>query len=273
MKEFLIFIVLVLLLSSCGVSYQVFYMEPEKSLRGERLVYENRDIKVGYDLWCEGGNSGFAVYNKTDKPIYVDLENSHFVLNGVAHTYFQNTVYTTGSSVKTRKTSSFGASNTNTSAWGSGARYGSRIYSSSMGYASDHSSVRGGTSTSNTFFGGSNEVQFEHMSSMTVAEKRIITIPPKSMKIFPGFPLNNSLYNPKNFAWETYSYKTFNKRNTLIDVKNIVSYRFKESEIDSNILFENALWLKKIANYRKKDINSEVSNNRNFFISYKKQNL
>lgn len=109
-NRLLLSIGLLVLLSSCVVSYQVYYMQPEKALGVDRLVYENKYIKVGYVLWCEGGNSGFAVYNKTNKPIYVDLENSHFVLNDIAHTYFQNSSHTSGTLVRT----------TNTSVWGSG---------------------------------------------------------------------------------------------------------------------------------------------------------
>lgn len=259
MRILLFLISIVVLFPSCGVSYQVYYMQPEKANRGDKMIFENKDIKVGYDLWCEGGNSGFAIYNKTNKPIYIDLENTHFILNGVANTYFQNQTYTTGSSVTVKNASSVGFRNTNSSVWGSGARFGRTAY------------VNTNSNTSSSSWSIGNETSYTTMSAQTVTEKRIITIPPRAMKIFPGFSINTSLYNVNHFAWENKP-KTFNKVNTLISVNNVIAYRFKESEIDSNILFENGFWLKGIVNHRKKSITKDVSGCRNFFITYKKQN-
>jgi len=35
-------------------------------------VCENSDIKVSYDFWSEDGVTYFSIYNKADKPMYID---------------------------------------------------------------------------------------------------------------------------------------------------------------------------------------------------------
>lgn len=68
-------------MSSC-VMYQSFEMNGGNE-------FENEDIKVTHKFWCPGGNSGFLVYNKTDKPIYIDLSHTHSIINSEAITFYQ----------------------------------------------------------------------------------------------------------------------------------------------------------------------------------------
>ena len=63
--------------------------------QNNNLVYENEDVRVTYNLWAEAGNSSFWVHNKTSTDIVINLNRSHLIINGVAHTYFQNRVFTT----------------------------------------------------------------------------------------------------------------------------------------------------------------------------------
>ncbi len=57
------------------------------------LIYEDDNCIVSYNLWAERGDIGFRCYNKTNSNIYVNLEESFFILNGIAHDYFKNRVY------------------------------------------------------------------------------------------------------------------------------------------------------------------------------------
>ena len=63
-------------------------------LKENLLVYEDENCKVSYNLWNEGGNIGFQFFNKKDKNIYLNLEESFFILNGVSYNYYRNRVFT-----------------------------------------------------------------------------------------------------------------------------------------------------------------------------------
>jgi hypothetical protein len=96
--KLLIFAIFSLLLTSCGTAtfIQVYKTTPidQVVLENNRLVYEDQNCKVSYYFWDEGGNIGFQIYNKTDKMIYLNLEESFFVLNGISYNYYKNRVYT-----------------------------------------------------------------------------------------------------------------------------------------------------------------------------------
>lgn len=86
------------LLTSCVSTnfVQVYKAMPSDKLvmQDDRIVYEDDNCKITYYLWSEGGNIGFQFFNKTDKNIYVKLEESFFILNGIAHNYYKNRVFT-----------------------------------------------------------------------------------------------------------------------------------------------------------------------------------
>jgi hypothetical protein len=67
-------------------------------LKDNLLVYEDQNCRVSYNLWEEGGNIGFRFYNKTNENIYLNLEESFYVLNGMAYNYFKNRTYTNSTS-------------------------------------------------------------------------------------------------------------------------------------------------------------------------------
>lgn len=57
-------------------------------------MYEDGNCQIIYNFWSDGGNAGFSFFNKTDSKIYLNLKESHFILNGVAYDYFKNRTYT-----------------------------------------------------------------------------------------------------------------------------------------------------------------------------------
>ena len=78
-------------LSSCSVKqyYQVATMQsPEVEMRNDgKFVYETADFDIYYDLWADQGSLTFAVYNKTDETLEIDLAKSSLIQNGVASYY------------------------------------------------------------------------------------------------------------------------------------------------------------------------------------------
>ena len=273
MRKFLFLAVVVAMFASCAPSsYQVFSLKPIKANLGDKLVFENEDIKVGYNFWSQYGNSSFAVFNKTDKPIYVDLGNTHFVLNDIANTYFRNRSFSSGSSVTRGHSSSvsFGSGNSNTNvnsnsySSGSASVYGNQVYGSSSGTKNKRIS----TSSSSWGFGISDSYAVSESNSTTTVEQRVIAIPPKSMKIVRGFIVTNNLYTKGGFARRYKETKQYNNQTSPINIKNVIAYKFDELSSD-NILFENVLYLNSICNYKEKELRATP---RDFYIEYKNGN-
>lgn len=91
-----------MLLASCVTNsfYQVYKATPSDTtlLKDNLLVYEDQNCEVFYNLWDEGGNIGFRFYNKSNENIYLNLEESFYVLNGMAYNYYKNRTYTNSTS-------------------------------------------------------------------------------------------------------------------------------------------------------------------------------
>lgn len=79
-------------MASCAPSqyYQVCKTEvsEEMQVKTNSVVYEDENCTVAYDLWSNGGNPGFWFRNNTDEDIYLYLDKSFFIKNGVAYDYY-----------------------------------------------------------------------------------------------------------------------------------------------------------------------------------------
>lgn len=90
---FLSVVALLLLFSSCAVTsyYQLFETSNKDNLKEEdgKLVYENTDVRVTYNLWGDGGRMFFRIYNKTEQILFVNVERSHFIRNKLSLNYYE----------------------------------------------------------------------------------------------------------------------------------------------------------------------------------------
>ena len=87
-----------LLMQSCATEfYQLYSVKPnqETITKTETLFFEDDNCKISYNLWSNGGDIGFDIYNKTDEKIYVNLNDCNFILNGFAYDYYKNRTFTT----------------------------------------------------------------------------------------------------------------------------------------------------------------------------------
>jgi hypothetical protein len=79
----------VLLLASCSQYIQLVETESVgKDAVTKNGVCENGDIKVTYDMWSEDGVTYFSLYNKSDKPMYIDWKRSVFIYNDWKNDYW-----------------------------------------------------------------------------------------------------------------------------------------------------------------------------------------
>ncbi len=226
-----------MMLTSCETTsyFQVYKTVPSDKIvvNDDNLIYEDDNCKVSYDLWGEGGNIGFQFFNKTDKNIYLNLEESFFILNGIAYDYYRNRVFA--------------------SAISSGA-------TTSRGVA-DNKSVTGlnflGLIQTNRI-SATNSVGLMSSSGFSVSynEEKIMCIPSKSSKIISEYIISESLYRDCDlFKYPTkkqIKYKTFSKEQSPLVFSNRIAYSIGQT--DSLIKFENEFYVTEISNYPESEI-------------------
>jgi hypothetical protein len=89
-KSALNFVILLgmILLASCGGQIRLTETESIGKDAVKNSVCENDDIKISYDMWGENGIMYFSLYNKTDKPMYIDWKRSVFIYNDWKNNYW-----------------------------------------------------------------------------------------------------------------------------------------------------------------------------------------
>ena len=210
-----LFSILAMILTSCVVPnyYQIYNADYEGGkLENNRIVFEDKNCRINYNLWNLGGNIGFSIYNKTENDITINLTKTFFVLNGVAYEYFQNRIYSKSSSV---------AASSSTS------RFPNSRYSSSSSTSTSALSSSYGTAYS---------------------EKPMLTIPPKTMILISEFGIVESRYIncglmkfPSQRDIKTLS---FEKKNSPFVFYNLITYISK----GDTLRLENNFFVSEITN-------------------------
>lgn len=82
------------MMSSCALKYTYYQVCQAKPVNAEKIEtttngisYEDENCVIDYSFWAEKGNAGFAIYNKTNKTLCIDMNKSFFVRNGHAFNY------------------------------------------------------------------------------------------------------------------------------------------------------------------------------------------
>lgn len=82
---------LFILFCSCGSYVQVFDTKTENTkIEDDNYVFENDSVKITYDFWREKGLLSFSIYNKLNKPIYVDWKKSSYINKGIKRNYWED---------------------------------------------------------------------------------------------------------------------------------------------------------------------------------------
>ena len=108
MKARILFVFLAItILQSCVVTHQVFEVSSNNVIqKNTEYVFENDSLKISYDLWSyNGGSMKFTLFNKTNKPLYLDWNHSNYIWNGYSVDYWQD--------IETSKNIGVGVRNTN----------------------------------------------------------------------------------------------------------------------------------------------------------------
>lgn len=188
--------------------------------------FSNQDIDIKYDFWSSGGNICFAIKNKTNSIIYIDLSKSFLIKNGIAYDYFLNRTVSSSSTL----TSSKGAG-TSANAFG----YFKSFYRNIPGSISAYEI----SSTAS-----------QQSSSISTKEKTIIAIPPYAAKVFMEYSIMNSRYQNCELYESPSKNKnvsmSFNLINSPVAFTNSICYHIGDNEIDT--IIENQFFINEITN-------------------------
>lgn len=83
MRKNLLLIFGIFLFINCSRKYIQIYDTNIKNAVNNKdyWVYETDSLKITYSFWANKGILSFSIYNKLDKPIFVDWKNSSFIFN------------------------------------------------------------------------------------------------------------------------------------------------------------------------------------------------
>lgn len=214
MKRLLTLFASTLFFASCSTTkyvYQVFQTQSKDvnyNSKRDDYIFEDANVTIDYNFWSDGGEMYFKFYNKSDKPIYVDLNKSHLIHNGEVYDYYSETIKTNSNESFFAKTASYS------------------LYRSALS----------GTSG------------FKTESGTAIKSKSIVQIPPRSYSVFKFYklmiaPVSNCgvLYVAKGEPQK----KTYDDKNSPLTFRNYLSYDFNES-ITNPIVVDNSFWIDEV---------------------------
>lgn len=86
-----LFFALLALIIGCRSYVQVFDTKGSIPYDGEGFyVFENDTVRITYSFWNEKGLMSFSIYNKQDKPLYIDWRKSSYIDNSVKLNYWED---------------------------------------------------------------------------------------------------------------------------------------------------------------------------------------
>ncbi|WP_298157487.1 hypothetical protein [Flavobacterium sp.] len=218
-------------LFSCkGVSYYQIYKTKSSTITtttDKSMRYEDSQCRIDYNLWADKGNAGFTFYNKTEETIHILLDESFYVLNGMAYDYYQNRSFTTSQATVLQTSSSLGLAK--------------------MSWLSLYNSASKTTTTGNT-------------NAVTVTEAKVIAVPPKTARVVSEFEINRTLFRDCELVLYPSSRqvkaRNFSEEDSPLKFYNIISYKVGTDEAVLKV--KNDFYVSEIMNYPEKDVTKTV---------------
>jgi len=201
-----------LMFTSCTSVYQVFETNSnDTKLKNNIYLHENNDLNISYNFWAEGGKVAFKINNKTESPIYIDWDKSHFISNGISFEYWYDV----------EETNSFNSSETSNNS--------KTIITNDIINVLEGNTV--GLSQINSSVIGKNASQ---SLTFKTRPKKNIQIPAKSSIIVSKFSINKTPYfdcdfNLKNTILKSPKSKTFTKDDSPLLFRNYLTYYTNDS--------------------------------------------
>jgi hypothetical protein len=253
MKKLIYLSFIFIFVVSCSTSlynYQVFQSESTNLKRDNNvLVYEDSVCEVSYNLYANKGNSGFTIYNKTDRTIIIDLGQSFFIVNDEAFDYYLNRTYTYFASNSLGRSNSLGYS--------TGVTLGTTTNKTTTNNLNKLTS-----NTSSTGSSSSRSISSGDFSSTTrgneisFSEQQFVKIPAKSSKSFFEYNIvsnrlsicdlsrNPSINKPDSLS--------FTRETSPLVFENRITY-LTDSLFSKSTTIENSFYVSKIINMVESD--------------------
>ena len=81
---------LIIQITSCKQYVQVFNTASNLKVEDRYYVHEDANVRIFYDFWGSRGVMSMSIYNKSDKPIYIDWKKSTYINNSVKINYWED---------------------------------------------------------------------------------------------------------------------------------------------------------------------------------------
>lgn len=252
MKRVLFFICVACLLSSCSMKtyYQVYQTKPvsETGYQTDEhfVVYSDDNVDVKYNFFGENGNAGFMMTNKTDMPIYLHLDESCFVLNGIASDYYMERSWEDISS----HTTTFTFQRREGQSKKEARQEARRIEKNSIGLEAElhrgNAASAGSSSTTS--------------SSLSHAERAIVMIPPHASKVIYEYSIEREMI-PLCGVKETpmgskSSGRAFTYENSPVVFANYLTYTIGSNTAKNHVM--NEFYVSEVTNVGEKGMYVEV---------------
>lgn len=230
-KNTILVVLIAIFMTSCASTsyYQVYKTSTSEKIKLEEnsLDYEDQNCIISYNFWEDEGNIGFRFFNKTNQNIYLNLDDSFYILNGIANNYYKNRIFTN---------------------------------SQNSGVVVTHGATLGRSVSGNNFLNllqtnlmstsGSTGKVSSSATAVAYNEEKIICIPPQTAKIISEYNINQSLF--RNCELLRYPTKKqikaerFTKLTSPIIFSNIISFKIAQSETQNQI--QNEFYVSEITN-------------------------
>ncbi|MEN6296122.1 MAG: hypothetical protein ABFD61_08355 [Chloroherpetonaceae bacterium] len=237
-QNLLIAILISVILSSCAtehIYYQVYKVAPTEkttlSLNKNYFVYEDENCIVSYNFWDEGGNIGFIFNNKSHQDIYLNMEESYFIINQIAHNYYKNRTVANSVGVSLSK--------------------GGVVSESILRLLNNDKDLINKITEINE-----NGMEISTKRLESYIEEKIICIPSMTAKIIAEYKVNRSFYidpdlNPYPSKKQIVT-KNYTKSNSPFVFSNRLLYTLGKT--GNPIKFENEFYISEITNYPENEI-------------------
>jgi len=227
-------------LFSCSPIYQVFEVSSSdvKSI-DKSVVFENKEVKISYNFWSNGGRAYFKFTNKTDSELYIDWDKSHFIYNGISYEYWDDE----------EVSNSFYASSSSTSA---------------NTFANASANILGNSAYANSNSSSSVSVKkITAVSTTKVKPKKIIFLPAKSSLLVFKFTISASAYYNCNYNLKVMKSKSskkvsFTKDNTPLEFRNQIIYSSDEKFINK-VNIDNSFYISGVTFMSEKTFNGKIT--------------
>lgn len=229
-----------LLMTGCTSSFyfQIYHIGSDiKEIKEQgNFYFEDENCLITYSFWSEGGNTSFTFYNKTDSTLYLNLDHSFFVLNGIANNYFKNRLFSQSSARSIGMTS---------------------YKSTSLG---DTRLLRSTISSNTNTASSTSRIATTQSNSVTFYEQPTSAIPPKAMKSIKEYSITGEIYRncdllkfpKKNVPSSVF----FNNDNSPYQIRNILNYQIGVGGIKKDI--DHSFYVSKIENLHNSDVIKEM---------------